>query len=146
MILENVKTRISESSCFRTPFEIQRVHGSQTLLKYAQQHFYPNFPLIQDNVSHKTSLLVTSGILGVFGNTLTANRMYSRHNWEKFPQHVQTPLPPKRKNFPEVFIAFSQSTKNFAHFEKKDQLHSLNIWEIIDSEKCGYLNTRKLLF
>ena len=34
------------------------------------------------------------------------------------------------------------STQNFAHFEKKDQLHSLNIWEVIESEKCGYLNAR----
>ena len=27
--------------------------------------------------------------------------------------------------------------------EKKDQLHSFNILEIIDSEKCGYLNAQK---
>ena len=32
------------------------------------------------------------------------------------------------------------------HFETKDQLHSLNILQVIDSEKCGYLNARKLLF
>ena len=32
------------------------------------------------------------------------------------------------------------------HFEKKDQLFSLNISEVSDSEKCGYLNARKLLF
>ena len=31
-------------------------------------------------------------------------------------------------------------------FENEDQLHSLNISEVIDSEKCGYLNARKLLF
>ena len=30
--------------------------------------------------------------------------------------------------------------------KKKDQLHSLNISEVIDSEECGYLNSRKLLF
>ena len=38
------------------------------------------------------------------------------------------------------------STQNFEHFQKKDQLHSFNISEVIDSEKCGYLNARKLLF
>ena len=32
------------------------------------------------------------------------------------------------------------------HFEKKDQLHSLNTSEVIDSEKCCYLNARKLFF
>ena len=34
---------ILESSCFRTPFESQRVHVSQTLPKSARQHFYPIF-------------------------------------------------------------------------------------------------------
>ena len=32
------------------------------------------------------------------------------------------------------------------HFEKKDQLYTLNISEVIDSEKYGYLNARKLPF
>ena len=32
------------------------------------------------------------------------------------------------------------------HFEKKDQLHSFNILEVIDSQIYGYLNARKLLF
>ena len=32
------------------------------------------------------------------------------------------------------------------HFEKEDQLHSLNISEIIDSEKYRFLNVRKLPF
>ena len=32
------------------------------------------------------------------------------------------------------------------HFEKKHQLYSLNISEVSDSRKCGYLNAQKLLF
>ena len=32
------------------------------------------------------------------------------------------------------------------HFEKKDQHHSLNISKVIESEKYGYLNARKLPF
>ena len=32
------------------------------------------------------------------------------------------------------------------HFEKKDQHYTFNILEVSDSEKCGYLNARKLLF
>ena len=32
------------------------------------------------------------------------------------------------------------------HFEKKDQLDSFNILEVIDSQIYGYLNARKLLF
>ena len=32
------------------------------------------------------------------------------------------------------------------HVEKKDQLCSLNISKVSDSEKCGYLNAQKLVF
>ena len=39
-----------------------------------------------------------------------------------------------------------QSTHNFMHFKKNDQLHSFNILEVIDSEKCGYLNAPNLHF
>ena len=66
--------------------------------------------------------------------------MYSRHNIWKFPQEVKKSLSQKGKAFSRIFIAFFQSTQNFAHFEKEDQLDSLNIWEVIDSKKCGYLN------
>ena len=44
------------------------------------------------------------------------------------------------------FIVFLQSRKNLVYFEEKDQLHSLNVLEIIDSEKCGYLNPQNLPF
>ena len=108
-----------ESSCFRTPFESQRVHGSQTLLKSARQHFSPTFAIVQDKLNLKTSLLVRSKILGLFGNTLTADHMYSRHYWEKFPQHVQTSLYQKPKKFSQIFIEFLQSKKNLSHFDKK---------------------------
>ena len=43
-------------------------------------------------------------------------------------------------------MAILESAQNFAHFEKKDQVHSLNISQVIESEKCGYLNAWKLLF
>ena len=92
------------------------------------------------------SVLVTSEILGLFGKTLGADHMYYHHNWRKFRQHVKTPFSEKRKTLSWIFIAFLQSTQNFVHFEKKDPLHSLNIWEVIDSKKWGYLNVPKLLF
>ena len=45
-----------------------------------------------------------------------------------------------------IFILFLISTQNFAHFEKKDHLPRLNIWQVIESKQCGYFNARKLLF
>ena len=52
----------------------------------------------------------------------------------------------KRKTFSQNFIAFSQSPQNFVQFAKKRQAYKLNISEVIDSEKYGYLNAQKLLF
>ena len=61
-------------------------------------------------------------------------------------QRVPVPLSQQRKTFPGIFIAFSKSPQNFMHVQKKDQLDSLNILKVFDSEKCGYLNARKPLF
>ena len=66
--------------------------------------------------------------------------MYYRHNREKFLQYVQTPLSQTPKAFSLIFITFLESAEKFRDFEKKDQLHRLNILEVIDSEKCGYSN------
>ena len=68
---------------------------------------------------------------------LTPDHMYSRHNRQNFPQHVQTSLSQKPERFSEIFISFLESTQNFPHFEKNDQLYRLNIWEVIESDKCG---------
>ena len=70
-------TWMPESSYFRTPFESQRVHGYYTLPERPWQHFYQNFPFMQDTLSWKTCLLVRSEMLELFGNTLSADHMYS---------------------------------------------------------------------
>ena len=36
--------------------------------------------------------------------------------------------------------------QNLAHFQKEDQLHSLNFPEVFNSKKCGYFNAQKLMF
>ena len=97
-------------------------------------------------MSWKISILLRSEILGLFGNTLIADHMYSRHRCEKLRQKVQTVLSQKERPFPQSFFGVPESTQNFAPFEKRDQLDSLNISEVIDPNKCGYFNVRKLLF
>ena len=52
----------------------------------------------------------------------------------------------KTKNIFKNFIAFFQSTQNSAHFENEGQLHSFNILEVVDPDKCGYVNSRMPLF
>ena len=50
-------------------------------------------------------------------------------------------LPEKLETFSVVFIAFSESTLNFDHFEKKDEPHGPSISEVFDSKKRLYLHT-----
>ena len=52
----------------------------------------------------------------------------------------------KPKRFSEIFIPFLQFRNFFSHFEKKDQLDSLNISEFIEPEICRYFNAQKVLF
>ena len=85
-------------------------------------------------------------MLRLFVNTLTADNMYSPHNSEKLPQRLQTYLSERRKIIPATFIPYLQSTGKFVYFEKKHQIHSLNISKVIDFEKSSYLNTKKQLF
>ena len=56
------------------------------------------------------------------------------------------PLSKERKTFAGIFSAFSEYAENYVRFEKKDQLYSLNISELTDSERGGYLNAPKLVF
>ena len=72
--------------------------------------------------------------------------MYSRHRCEKLPQQVQTLLSHKRGTYRVIFIAFLESPRNFAHFEKKDPLHTLNNSQVIGLEGWGYFNAHKVLF
>ena len=73
----NVVPPMPITSCFRTLLESKCFHGSQTLVKPALQHFYPNFQLIWEKLSWNTSLFIRFEILGLFGNTLSADHMYS---------------------------------------------------------------------
>ena len=49
-------------------------------------------------------------------------------------------LPTKQKTVCCNFTEFLESILNFEHFEKKNGSYSLTIFEMIDSERRGYLN------
>ena len=48
-----------------------------------------------------------------------------------------------QKYYLKWFFHFWNLRGIFSHFEKEDQLHSLNTLEVIDSKKYGYLKGRK---
>ena len=79
-------------------------------------------------------------ILRLFVNALTADDKYCGSNMKNLPQQFQTPLSHKQKKFSRFFIAFLKIARNLEHFKKKDEYPSLIISEIIDAERCGYLN------
>ena len=76
-------------------------------------------------------VLVICEVLRLFRNTLTADHMYFGYRWEKFLEQDQMVWSEKQKTFSQNFIACLKSALNFAQFEKKDQLHGLNILEFL---------------
>ena len=73
----------------------------------------------------------------MFFNTLTADDQYSLLNRDNLLQQIRPQLSQKRQAFSQFFVAFSKSTLNFEHLQKKDDLHSRFISEITHSEKRG---------
>ena len=64
---------------------------------------------------------------------------------KNLPQQFQTPLSNKQKTFSGFFIEFLKCALNLEHFQKKDEYPILIISEIIDAERRGYLNVKKVL-
>ena len=56
----------------------------------------------------------------MFVNTLTADDKYSPLNRDNLTQPIRTKLSRKQQAFSQFFLAFSKSTLNFEHFQKKD--------------------------
>ena len=79
-------------------------------------------------------------ILRPFVNGLTGDDKYSSTNMKNLLQQFQKQLSLKQKTFCEFFIAFLKCAWKLEHFQKKDEYPSLIISEIIDAERCGYLN------
>ena len=55
---------------------------------------------------------------------MTADDKYFFLNTDNLTQNIPTQLSQKQKAFSEFFLAFSKSTLNFEHLQKKYDLHS----------------------
>ena len=58
-------------------------------------------------------------------------------NRDNLMQPIHMQLSQKLKHFSQFFPAFSKSSLNFEHFQKKDDAHSLFICESTACEKRG---------
>ena len=68
---------------------------------------------------------------------MTADDKSSLLNRDNLTPPIGTLLSQKQNAFFQFFLAFSRSTLNFEHLQKKDDLHSWNISYITHSEKRG---------
>ena len=91
-------------------------------------------------------MLVLYKILGLFVNTLTDDNKYSLLYRDNLTQQIQILLSKKPKTFSQFFSAFSKSTLNFAHFQKKVDPHSRCSSQITVSEKGDSINVCKMPF
>ena len=107
----------------------------QALQRSAPQHFYHISASVFKKITPKISLIVICEILGLFVNTLTGDDNYCFRNKEHLRQPIQMQLPKKQKRFSEFFTTFLNFKSKFEHLEKKDDLHSLCIFEVRDCKK-----------
>ena len=81
-------------------------------------------------------MLVLCKFLRLLVKTLTDDKKYSLLYRENLTQPIQILLSQKPKTFSQLSSEIWKPTLNFAHFQKKDDLHSRCISQITDSEKC----------
>ena len=87
--------------------------------------------------SCKKSLLVICQRLRLFVNTMTPVEKCFLPNTDNLMQSIHMILSQKLKTFSRFFRAFSKSRLNFEHFHKKDDAHSLFIFEASACKKRG---------
>ena len=88
-------------------------------------------------------MLVLCKFLRLFIKALTDDEKYSLLYKDNLTQPIQILLSQKEETFSELLSAFSKSTLNFAHFQKKDDRHSGYISQITVSEKGDSINEFK---
>ena len=76
-------------------------------------------------------------ILGVSGETLTAKQKYPVWDLDNLMSPIQMELSEEGKTFGQFFVQFMESTSNFKHLERKNDLRSQFISEITDLERLG---------
>ena len=137
---ENLVTSMPKKSRFKGSFKKQHGKCAQTLLKCQGQLLYHIYWSLLRQLSYKKSLLVICKISRLFINTLSADGKYSLLNRDNLRQPIEMQLSQKQKTFSRFFCAFSKSSLNLEHFQKKGETHSSGISKITESEKQGWIN------
>ena len=134
---KNVVRYMSKKFRFRLPFQKKHSKRVSTLFKFERQNVYHIYWSTRRQFSCEKSLLVICKILRLFFNTISAVDKCSLPNTENLMQPIHMQLSQTLKTFSEFFPAFSKSSLNFEHFQKKDDAHSLFICEATVLDKRG---------
>ena len=109
---------------FRRAFDKEHGQRFQTLLNSQREHFCYIYWSVCRKLCWKKSFLAISKILGLFVNSLTANKKYSLLNRNNLTQPIQMHLSKKKNQFSLIFPIFFKFKWNFEDFETKDGPHS----------------------
>ena len=131
---KNVVIWMPKKSCLREPFDKQHGKRAKPLLKSASRYLYHIHLSLPRQLSWRKSLFLTSKILALLVNTLSANEKYPLLNWDNLTIPFQMQLSQKQKSFAHFFAAFFKSGMNFKYFEKKGDRHRFCISDIADSK------------
>ena len=121
-------------------FYDQHVKRCKKLVKCPSEYFCEICLSRWAKLAWKTSLLLIWELAQIFIETLNADHKYPL--WYIFNLQVlyQMLLSKRLKTFSEFLSPFSKSSSNFEHFEKKDDIQSQCICEIIDCQRYGSRN------
>ena len=100
------KHSLRNSENLRQPIQLHLSKTQKSFSKFSFISFFffhHIFSSLREKWSYKMSLLMTSEILGIFVNTLTAVEKYSLHNGENLRQPIQMYLSKKQKCFFKFF-------------------------------------------
>ena len=121
-------------------FGSERVNASQKLLKYTKKLFYFTFFSFWAKLCQKKVFSIRFEVLGLLFDTLTATCEYSHSNRENLPLPIQIKLSEIPEIFYGILFAFLVSTGNFQCSESKNKPQKSSVSEVLDSERCAYLN------
>ena len=94
---------------------------------------------------YKKLFSITYEILGLLDNTLTGNYEYSRSNGENLRLPITSNYLKNYKVFAILFFHFwyrHEISNTVKKKKKKKEPHWSTASEVIDSEKCAYLNAK----
>ena len=118
-------------------FDSQHDKESKERVKSAWKNFYHIFWSLCEKLIWKIYPLVICENLGLSGETLTAKQKYPVCDFENLTSPIQMELSEEQKTFGRFFVQFLESTSNFKHFERKNDLRRQFISEITDRERLG---------